>query len=145
MAIQRETINFTLQKADPKKLEMLCQAVEEQQGVKVLQPPTQQTLLQPVHDPITNGTFYGGEILTTTTIVQIGSDSSHKGWAMVEDDNETLSYRIAVCDGAFGAGLFQGEIEELVNATLRSIASAQQERNQKVHATRVSFDLMAKL
>lgn len=141
--MQREDINFILQRCEIQKLEELYQKIEKKHGVKVLQKPTQQTLLQPIIDPISGGEFYGGEILTTTTIVQVGEDSQNKGWAMVQDDNSELSLYISTCDGAFGAGYFIDEIETLVSKTNEQISATQKEINKKINSTKVSFDLMA--
>ncbi|KFL35187.1 MULTISPECIES: phosphonate C-P lyase system protein PhnG [unclassified Sulfurospirillum] len=140
----REDLNFILQKADFKALEALYNTIKNSLEIKVLQAPVQQTLLQPIYEPISKGEFYGGEILVTTTIVQLTkADRSHKGWAMVQDDNDKLSLYIAVCDGCFGGDIFKEEIEELATQTLRNIQKAQKEFNQKVNSTRVNFDLMA--
>lgn len=140
----REDLNFILQKADFKALEALYGRIKNSLEIKILQAPVQQTLLQPIYDPISQGEFYSGEILVTTTIVQLSKrDSTHKGWAMVQDDNEKLSLYIAVCDGCFGANIFKEEIEELATKTVHSIQKAQKEINKKVNATRVNFDLMA--
>lgn len=139
--IKREDLNFILQKADEKKLENLYNKIKENYEVKVLQAPVQQTLLQPIADPISKGKFYVGEILVTSTIVSI-QYSSNKGWAMVQDDNEKLSLYIAVCDACFEADFFKKEIEELATKTIQDIQKMQKELNQKVNSTKVSFDLM---
>ncbi len=139
----REDINFILQKASFEELKSLFEKINESYEIKVLQKPIQQTLLQPVIDPISSGEFYAGEILITTTIVQVGTDSANKGWAMVQDDNEELSLYISACDGAYGAGFFKDEIETLVTKTIENIEEIQKELNKKINSTKVSFDLMA--
>ncbi len=139
--IKREDLNFILQRADVKELENLYNNIKNQYEVKILQAPTQQTLLQPIYDPISKGEFYAGEILVTSTIVSVGG-SSHKGWAMVQDDNEKLSLYISVLDASFEADIFKKEIEELVTSTIQKIQTMQKELNKKVNATKVSFDLM---
>jgi len=139
--IKREDLNFILQRADVKELENLYNNIKNQYEVKILQAPTQQTLLQPIYDPISKGEFYAGEILVTSTIVSVGG-SSHKGWAMVQDDNEKLSLYISVLDASFEANIFKKEIEELVTSTVQKIQTMQKELNKKVNATKVSFDLM---
>ncbi|MCI0500759.1 MAG: phosphonate C-P lyase system protein PhnG [Epsilonproteobacteria bacterium] len=142
--MQREDLNFILQKADFDALEELYNKIKSELSIVVLQSPVQQTLLQPIFDPISKGEFYGGEILVTTTIVRLAKgDATYKGWAMVQDDNEKLSLYIAVCDGCFGAGFFKNEIETLATQTLQNIQKLQKECNKKVNATRVNFDLMA--
>jgi alpha-D-ribose 1-methylphosphonate 5-triphosphate synthase subunit PhnG len=139
--MDREEINFILQKADLKKLKKLYLEIKTEHKVKVLQSPVQQTLLQPVRDPISGGEFYAGEVLVTTSIVTIGA-MSHKGWAMVQDDNQKLSLYISVCDAAFGAGYFESQIRELVEKTKDCMRDEQAKLNQKINSTRVSFDLM---
>lgn len=140
--MQREDLNFILQKAEFAALEELYNTITKELEIVVLQAPVQQTLLQPIFDPISKGEFYAGELLVTTTIIQVGNDSSSRGWAMVQDDNETLSLYIAVCDGCFGAGFFVNEIETLAAQTVQNIQKMQKELNKMVNATRVNFDLM---
>ncbi|MDX1809664.1 MAG: phosphonate C-P lyase system protein PhnG [Sulfurospirillaceae bacterium] len=140
--MRREELNFILQKTDLSELRELYKNIKKKHVVTILQSPTQQTLLQPVYDPISNGEFYGGEILVTTTIVTVGNQSN-KGWAMVLDDHEKLSLYIAVCDGAYAAGYFKDEIIKLVKDSKRKILLSQLEENKKVNSTKVSFDLMA--
>lgn len=142
LKIQREELNFILQKADEKELKKLYKKIKEKYEVKVLLAPVQQTLLQPINDPISKGEFYGGEILVTTTIVSVG-DTLNKGWAMVLDDNEKISLYIAACDGAFGAGYFHKEIQELVKEAKKALHVQQKVINKKINATKVSFDLMS--
>lgn len=141
--MKREDLNFILQKADFSALEELYNTIKNELEIVVLQSPVQQTLLQPIHDPISKGEFYAGELLVTTAIIQVGNDASSRGWAMVQDDNEKLSLYIAVCDGCFGAGFFVNEIETLAAKTVQNIQKMQKECNKKVNATRVNFDLMA--
>ncbi len=138
-SIEREELNFILQKSDFDSLETLCKKIERERDIKQLQAPTQQTLLLPVKDPISGGEFYAGEVLVTTTIISLGSE---KGWAMVQDDNPKRSYYIAICDACFGANLYKDEIEALAVGTKEEIESSEKEVNQRVNATRVSFDLM---
>jgi alpha-D-ribose 1-methylphosphonate 5-triphosphate synthase subunit PhnG len=141
--LKREDLNFILQKAEFSALEELYNKIKSGLSIVVLQSPVQQTLLQPIHDPISKGEFYGGEILVTTTVVQLSQgDNTYKGWAMVQDDNEKLSLYIAVCDGCFGANLFKEEIETLATQTVQNIQKMQKENNKRVNATRVNFDLM---
>jgi len=140
--MQREELNFLLQKTDFSALKELYKKIKKEHEIVVLQSPTQQTLLQPIYDPISQGEFYGGEILVTTTVVTVGNQSN-KGWAMVMDDYEKLSLYIAVCDGAYGAGYYKEEIDQLAQATKNRIKNVQERENQKVNATKVSFDLMA--
>ena len=142
MNIKREELNFILQHADAKNLKELYKKIKDNYEVTVLQAPTTQTLLQPVNDPISEGSFYAGEILVTTTIVSVGN-STNKGWAMVEDENEKLSLYISVCDGAYGSGIMKHEIASLVKQTTINMKIEQHKINQKVNATKVDFDLMA--
>jgi len=142
--VKREDINFILQKADKNSLRDVYKSIKSKYSVKILQSPTAQTLLQPVHDPISGGEFYAGEVLVTTTIVTVG-DSQNRGWAMVQDDQEQLSLYVSVCDGAFGAGYFTDEIETLVQQTQIEIQKEQNKINQKINSTKVNFDLMSEV
>lgn len=137
--IKREDLNFIFQNAQRNRLKSLYHSLKERCDIRILQAPTQQTLLIPVHDPISGGEFYAGEMLVTTTIVTV---ENHKGWAMVQDDDEELSLYIAVCDACFEAGIFKKEITELCNETIINMQKAQKIINQKVNSTRVNFDLM---
>lgn len=140
--MKREDINFILQKADIDSLREIYESIKSKYSVKILQSPTAQTLLQPVHDPISGGEFYAGEVLVTTTIVTV-ADSQNRGWAMVQDDQEQLSLYISVCDGAFGAGYFIDEIETLMKQTQVKIKKLQDKINKKINSTKVNFDLMS--
>jgi len=140
--VKREDINFILQKADIDSLREIYESIKSKYSVKILQSPTAQTLLQPVHDPISGGEFYAGEVLVTTTIVTV-ADSQNRGWAMVQDDQEQLSLYISVCDGAFGAGYFIDEIETLMKQTQVKIKKLQDKINKKINSTKVNFDLMS--
>jgi len=142
--MKREDLNFILQKASLNELEELFNKIKKNVHIKTLQPPVQQTLLQPVYDPISEGEFYIGEILVTTTIVQIQiqNNTTYKGWAMVMDDNEKLSFYIAICDACYGADLFKKEIEELAFKILEKTEKTQKILNKKINSTRVNFDLM---
>jgi len=139
--ICREDLNFVLQKSNLQKLKKIYKSIKNKYEITILQTPTQQTLLQPINDPITKGEFYGGEVLVTTTIVTVGN-SKNKGWAMVMDDNEKLSLYIATCDGAFGAGYFKDDIKNLTEETQKQLEENQKKENQKINSTRVNFDLM---
>lgn len=141
--IKREQLNFLLQKADFNILKQLCEKIEESHEIKILQPPVEQTLLQPIYDPVSEGKFYAGEILVTTAIVQLGENSAAKGWAMVQDKNEELSFCVAVCDAAFAADFFKKEITELIVSTEDKLQLQKKQINKRVNATRVKFDLMS--
>lgn len=140
--IEREDLNFLLQKCSLEDLRQIHKKIKNKHDVKVLQEPTEQTLLQPVFDPISGGDFYAGEVLVTTTIVQLDNSSNQKGWAMVQDKNEELSFLVATCDAAFAMGLYKEEIACLARQSLERLEKEQQQTNQKVNATKVKFDLM---
>ena len=139
--IIREDLNFILQMADLEKLKKLYEDIKNKFRIDIIQAPTQQTLLQPIKDPISKGEFYGGEVLVTTTIVVLKEIKS-KGWAMVLDDNKELSLYIATCDAVFGAGYFKNDIKNLIEDTNKNIEIKEKEQNRKVNSTRVNFDLM---
>jgi len=137
--MQREELNFLLQQVQKEQLKNLYEKINNDYEVKVLQPPTAQTLLQPVSDPISQGEFYSGEVLVTTTIVSINKT---KGWAMVMDENDELSLYIAVADAAFETDIFKNEIIALAKSAKEDLVQTRQTLNKKVNATRVHFDLM---
>lgn len=137
--MKRESLNYIFQCAKRSNVEALFQHIEKEYTITVLQQPTAQTLLQPIIDPISKSPFYAGEVLVTTAIVQVGQC---KGWAMVMDDDEKLSLMIATLDACFEAGIFQEEMHALYKKTEHKIAKEMAKTNQRIHATKVNFDLM---
>jgi len=137
--MRREEINSLGQLVDIKKLEKLYKKIDKNFKIQVLTAPTEQTLLIPVNDPISGSEFYAGEVLVTSTIVQV---EDTKGWSMVMDSNEDLSLYISVLDAAFEAKILKDEIKELLKEAKGIRKEEIKNLNQKVNSTRVSFDLM---
>lgn len=137
--MQREEINFIFQKADRVELEKLYKKIDEKLGVNVINQPTSQTLLVPIKDPISGGEFYAGEALVTSCIVEV---DHNQGWSMVQDDDESLSLYIASVDAVFEREEFFRDIKNLYIQVVKEIEEQNKQLNQKVNATRVSFDLM---
>ncbi len=137
--MERESLNFYMQQADPKALSEICQSVERCAAVALLQEPTVQTLLVPVADPVTGGSFYSGEVLVTSAIAQVGTG---KGWAMVLDENPELAAKIAILDAAFAAGVEREAVVALMEHGKKRYEQKARELAGQVEATRVSFDLM---
>lgn len=137
--MQRENINYIFQHADISDLRGLFEKIKSECTLEVLQPPTSQTLLQPVIDPISKSKFYSGEILVTSAIVQV---NGYKGWAMVMDDNEELALIISVLDACFDGKIFLEEMKSIYTKTVQKIEQEKKIFNQKINSTRVSFDLM---
>ncbi len=137
--MNREDINFLSQFIQENKLENLYKKIEKDYEITVLTNPTEQTLLVPVKDPISGGDFYAGEVLVTSTIVEV---NGVKGWSMVLDTNEELSLKTAVLDASFEANIFKEEILDLLEKTKNEIVNKNAIYNKKVNSTRVSFDLM---
>ncbi|UTJ05083.1 phosphonate C-P lyase system protein PhnG [Arcobacter roscoffensis] len=137
--MKREDINNLAQLVQLEKLEKLYKEIDKDNKVQVLTPPTEQTLLVPVRDPISNSDFYAGEVLVTSTIVQVNDT---KGWSMVMDTNESLSLYTAVIDAAFEADIFKEKIVTILEEAKSQDSLNKEKINQKVNATRVSFDLM---
>lgn len=137
--MKREDINNLAQLVQFEKLEDLYKKIDSENKIQVLTPPTEQTLLVPVKDPISNSDFYAGEVLVTSTIVQVNET---KGWAMVMDANERLSLYTAVLDAAYEADIFKSEIVTILEEANSKNSLEKEKTNQKVNATRVSFDLM---
>jgi len=137
--MKREDINNLAQFVSLEKLEKLYKKIEKKNKIVVLTNPTEQTLLVPVKDPISGGEFYAGEVLVTSTIVQV---QDTKGWSMVMDTNEKLSLYTAVLDACFEAKILKEEIKNLLKETKKDIEDKRKKLNRKVNSTRVSFDLM---
>ena len=137
--MKREDINNLAQLVQIDKLELLYKKIDDRFNVKVLTAPTEQTLLVPVKDPISGSDFYSGEVLVTSTIVQV---ENTKGWSMVMDTNEKLSLYTATLDACFEADILKDEIVVLLDEA-KSIKEEQiKKMNRQVNSTRVSFDLM---
>jgi alpha-D-ribose 1-methylphosphonate 5-triphosphate synthase subunit PhnG len=137
--MKREDINNLAQLVKIEELKKLYEKIDENYGVKVLTIPTEQTLLVPVKDPISNGSFYAGEVLVTSTIVQV---ENTKGWSMVMDSNEELSLYIASLDACFEANIYKDEITNILLNAKNDNEERNRKTNQKVNSTRVSFDLL---
>ncbi|MGB6330082.1 MAG: phosphonate C-P lyase system protein PhnG [Halarcobacter sp.] len=137
--MKRESINHLAQLVQIDKLKKLYEKIDKNFKVKVLTSPTEQTLLVPVKDPITGGNFYCGEVLVTSTIVEVQEE---KGWSMVMDSNEELSLYVAVLDACFEKKIYKDEIKDLLKEAKKSEEKKNKKINQKVNSTRVSFDLL---
>lgn len=137
--MNRRDINFVLQNSEITNLKNVYEKIKAEQNIKVMQEPNTQTLLLPVKDPISEGEFYAGEVLVTTTTVEVNGS---KGWAMVMDDNSELSMMIAVIDGCFASGLYIDTIKRLFSAADTYICESRKENNQMTNATKVNFELM---
>jgi len=137
--MDRRDLNFVLQNSEITNLKNVYEKIKAEQSIKVMQEPNTQTLLLPVKDPISEGEFYAGEVLVTTTTVEVNGS---KGWAMVMDDNSELSMMIAVIDGCFASGLYIDTIKRLFSAADTNICESRNENNQMTNATKVNFELM---
>lgn len=137
--MKREEINDLAQLVQIEKLEKLYKKIDKNHNVKILTQATEQTLLVPVQDPISGGSFYAGEVLVTSTIVQV---EEVKGWSMVMDLNEEISLYTAVLDASFEANICKEEIESLLIDAKNIKEENIKKTNRKVNSTRVSFDLM---
>lgn len=137
--MKREDINDLVQLVQLNDLEDLYKKIDTAYKVKVLTKPTEQTVLVPVKDPISGSAFYAGEVLVTSTIVQV---EGTKGWSMVMDLNEDLSLYTAVLDACFEANIYKDEIKELLLDAKSKKEESIKSMNKKVNSTRVSFDLM---
>lgn len=137
--MKREDINSLAQLVSIKKLEKIYKKIDKKFKIQVLTAPTEQTLLVPVKDPISGNDFYSGEVLVTSTIVQV---EDTKGWSMVMDSNNELSLYVSVIDACYEAGILKDEIKELLKDAKEQKKSENKKINRKVNSTRVSFDLM---
>ncbi len=137
--MKREEINHLAQLVQIDKLKKLYEKIDKNFKVKILTAPSEQTLLVPVKDPITNGSFYSGEVLVTSTIVQVQEE---KGWSMVMDSNEDLSLYVAVLDACFEKKIYKDEIKDLLKEAKKIEEKKNKKINRKVNSTRVSFDLL---
>ncbi len=137
--MKREDVNSLAQLVPLTELEKIYKKIDQDYKIKVLTKPTGQTLLVPVKDPISGGSFYAGEVLVTSTIVQV---EKTKGWSMVMDLNEEKSLYIAVLDACFEANIYKENIKSLLLDAKQGREESIKKTNKKVNSTRVSFDLM---
>lgn len=137
--MKREDINSLAQLVKIEELKKLYEKIDEEYGVKVLTASTEQTLLVPVKDPISNGSFYAGEVLVTSTIVEVNKT---KGWAMIMDSNNELSLYVATLDACFESNIYKDEIINILENAKNENDEKNKIINQKVNSTRVSFDLL---
>ncbi|MGB3750123.1 MAG: phosphonate C-P lyase system protein PhnG [Arcobacteraceae bacterium] len=137
--MKREEINDLAQLVPIDKLEKFYNKINTTYNVKILTKPTEQTIIVPVKDPISGGSFYAGEVLVTSTIVQV---EQMKGWSMIMDTDENLSLYTAVLDACFEADILKNEIIDLLTEAKNEKNEKIKHTNQKVNSTRVSFDLM---
>jgi alpha-D-ribose 1-methylphosphonate 5-triphosphate synthase subunit PhnG len=137
--MNREDLIFFLQQVAVHKLVSLAKKVEENGNVLIIQQPSTETLMVPINDPVTHGSFYAGEALVSSAIVQVNSVN---GWAMVMDDRADLALTIAILDGAYGAGVEQDSIQRLAVQGKENHRQHMSKTEDKVAATKVSFDLM---
>ena len=137
--MKREDINALAQEVNIKTLEKLYEKINQKHKIRVLTSASEQTLLVPVKDPISNGSFYAGEVLVTSTILEVNGT---KGWSMVMDSNYDLSLYTAVVDACFEANIYKNEIIEVLEEAKKAKNKKIKMRNKKVNSTKVSFDFM---
>lgn len=138
--MKREDVNFKAQLLNHKDLRKIYEKIKEKANIEILSPPTEQTLLVPVKDPISGGSFYAGEVLVTSCLVKV---ENTQGWSMVIDKNEKISFYIAVLDACFESGLYKDEITNLLLNAQKTAENKNKKINKKINSTRVSFDLMS--
>jgi phosphonate C-P lyase system protein PhnG len=137
--MEREQLNYYLQHVEFDELLALQKHIEEQAHVELIQKPIAQTLLVPVHDPINEGSFISGEVLTTSAIVQVNRVN---GWSMVMDVNHEVAVAVAIMDGAYAAEVNREEVVELARRGKEKIEQEHGQLNARVKATKVAFDLL---
>lgn len=137
--MEREQLNFYLQQLPFTEMVGLRKKIEESATVELIQKPTPQTLLVPVHDPINHGSFIGGEVLVTTSIVRVDGEN---GWGMAMDDNPEQAMTIAIFDAAFAADIFKEEVHRLAKKGEQIQSDENSKFNAKINSTRVAFDLL---
>lgn len=137
--MNREELNFFIQKSPFMERNELRVQIEKQATVALIQKPSPQTLLVPVKDPINGGEFLGGEVLVTSSIVQVDGVN---GWAMVMDDNPELAQTVAIIDGAYAAGIFVDAIQALCQKGRQYVLDEKEKERLDVTGTKVEFDLL---
>lgn len=137
--IQREDLNYYLQKASAISRNKLCRNIETAARVTTIQQPTVQTLMLPISDPIDHGSFYCGEVLVTSAIMRVNTTN---GWAMIMDEEPDIARQVAMLDAAFAANIMRSEILGLVGEGKLNYERETCRMAAKTKKTKVSFDLM---
>lgn len=135
----RESLNFLLQQVEEQEVAALAKKIEGLSQILVIQQPVAQTMMLPVEDPVSQGLFYGGELLVSSAIVRV---NGVEGWGMVMDEQLPLALHIAILDGAWAANIERGAIDRLSDKGKEIHNKAVQSADSRVQATRVSFDLL---
>lgn len=135
----REECNFFLQQADRGDVFRLQESIMTTTEVQIVEKGAAQTLLMPVSDPVTGGSFYAGEVLVTSSLVRVGGEN---GWGMVMDDEPQLATAIAILDGAWAANICRQQITALAVEGRNNHQQKTAELAARVEETRVSFDLL---
>ncbi len=117
-------------------MKKIYKKIDKEFKIQVLTAPTEQTLLVPVKDPISGNDFYSGEVLVTSTIVQV---EGTKGWSMVMDSNDKLSLYVSVIDACYEAGILKDEIKELLKKMLKSKKKSENKKNKSKSKLYKSF------
>mgnify|MGYP000187128395 CR=1 FL=1 len=137
--MEREDINYLSQLVNENDLKSLYKKIKDNYEVNVLTPACEQTLLVPVKDPISDGSFYSGEVLVSSSIVEVDKE---KGWSMIMDSNLKRSLYTAVLDASFAKGIYIDEIEELLCTALAEDIKEKEYKYKQVNSTKVNFDLL---
>ncbi len=137
--MERESLPFLLQQVGCDELFSLVRLIETCSDVQVIQQPSAQTMMLPIEDPVSQGLFYGGELLVSSAIVRV---NGAEGWGMVLDEQLELALQIAILDGAWTAGVEIKAINGLAEKGKKIHEQAIERQGRQVAASRVSFDLM---
>lgn len=135
----RESLNFLLQQVEEEEVAALAKKIEGLSQILVIQQPVAQTMMLPIEDPVSQGLFYGGELLVSSAIVRV---NGVEGWGMVMDEQLPLALNIAILDGAWAANIERGAIARLSDKGKEIHRKTVQTDDSRVQATRVSFDLL---
>lgn len=137
--MQRESLPFLLQQVGEAERVSLIDKIESCNDVQVIQQSTAQTMILPIEDPVSEGLFYGGEVLVSSAIVRV---NGVEGWGMAMDEQLGLALHLAIVDGAWAAGVERDTIVSLLVTGQEIYNRETEQQNRQVAATRVSFDLM---
>ena len=117
----------------------LAERVLAHADVTVLAAPAAATMLVELTESVGGQPYHLCEVVVSEASVAV---RGYRGDAVVVGADAERALAAAVCDAAAEAGLFSGEIEELVATALAARDDAQARRAAAVAATRVDLEVL---
>jgi alpha-D-ribose 1-methylphosphonate 5-triphosphate synthase subunit PhnG len=124
---------------DATRLERLATEVGAGHPVVTVQEPTTELVLMESADPVSGGSFYVGDVLLTTALVEI---DGAVGCGVVMGDEPARAQAAAVLDATLNAGGATPGLLDALAAEERRLAASQRAEWALAARTRVQFETM---